>query len=522
MRGWLSGLTIVQNKHLHLVSYISGVDISRRVRTVDRTGWHNGVFVLPEDVIGANGDDPVMLISPGEHGYAHAGTLEDWKENVAKRAEPHSLMRLSISTALSGSLLALIDAESGGVHLTGDSSTGKTTGARLAASTWGKGDTKEGFLKKWHSTANALEGTAAAVSDTVLTLDELGEANAADVAGIVYMLGNEGGKGRMRADTTIRQVRSWRLAVLSTGEKTLAQKVAEHFGKKASAGIEMRIVNVDADAGQGFGAFDSLDGYDDGAALANAMKKASMKYYGVAGPAFVRAIIEHGYEETAAKARKMIAAFVDKHVAKDATGQVRRVAQRFGVIATAAELAIEFGVLPWAKGSADKAAAWALARWIVSNGGDKTVIEDRQALEHVRHLMEKYGEANFVDATPTVPPRPTFKPAEGEDVDAGSYEEEETFCKKGERVVLQRWGFRRDNGLGGARRWLVSKEVWKTEFCAGRDPVKVAKLLAAKGMLQRNGKNLTNYMDVDGVRQPGYLLNKSILESDAGDGEEDG
>jgi uncharacterized protein (DUF927 family) len=49
---------------------------------------------------------------------------------------------LAISAAFAGPLLNLIDAESGGFHLRGASSIGKTTALVLAGSVWGGGGVK--------------------------------------------------------------------------------------------------------------------------------------------------------------------------------------------------------------------------------------------------------------------------------------------------------------------------------------------------------------------------------------------
>jgi putative DNA primase/helicase len=512
-----AGLIIMPHQKNLVRDYIGGVTVAKRIRTVDRTGWHNGVFVLPDETIGDNGGEQTLLINVGKHGYAQSGSLEDWRNTVAKIAAPHRLARLAISTALSGPLLALVNGDSGGGHLPGLSSIGKTSDLRAAASVWGRGSVKDGYIKTWHSTANALEGSAAAASNTFLALDELSEASAADVAGIVYVLGNEGGKDRMRADITMRAAKTWRVAALSTGEKTLAQKIAENGGRRSPAGVEMRMINVRADSGCGYGVFDSLDGHSDGAALANALSKQSTTYYGTAGPAFVRAIIEHCVDKVREMAEGMVSAFVKTHAPKNANGQVMRVARRLGVISTAGELAIEFGVLPWRRSHAESAAAWGFKRWVEETGGAEGVIEDRQALEHVRELIEKYGDSRFDDVNVSEN-TPKGEPIPGDDPDACEWPEDAPFYEKGdERPVFTRYGLRR--GEGDTRQWLVFPEMWKTEFCKGYDPIHIAGLLAAQGKLRKNGKNLQGRMNVNGKRHHGYILTHHIL--DEAEGEED-
>jgi uncharacterized protein (DUF927 family) len=411
-----------------------------------------------------------------------------------------------------GPLLNLVQGESGGLHYEGHSCSGKSSQHCAAASVWGKGEKNNGFVQSWHNTANAFEGVATMASDTGLVLDELSEANAADVGGVVYMLGNESGKGRMRADTSMRAPRNWRVAVLSSGEKTLAQKIAENHGLKAPAGVEMRMVNVNADAGKGFGAFDDIDGYNNGAELADALKKESVTHYGVAGPAFVRAIIEHGVSEVRERAQKMIVAFRNKHAPKDASPQVLRVAKRLGVIAVAGELAIKYGVLPWPKGQVESAASWALKRWINDTGAAGGIIEDRQAIAQIRQLIEEFGDSRF-DPVVTLDVSHGRVPEKSANVDDyewpkdGPFHDQENIPGK----AHTRYGFRR--GSGAEKEWLVFPEVWREVFCKGFDAKHVASLLAEQGKLKRKGAGtIRSGFVVSKQYHPGYILTSRILD----------
>jgi uncharacterized protein (DUF927 family) len=516
-----AGLLIQPHQKNLVRDYIGGVTVANRIRTVARTGWNDDcdVFVLPDETIGDVGGEQTLLVNVGAHPYAHAGTLEEWKADPAKIAEPHRLARLAISTMLSGPILNLVQGESGGLHYKGKSSTGKSSQHCAAASVWGKGEKNNGFVQSWHNTANAFEGVATMASDTGLVLDELSEANAADVGGVVYMLGNESGKGRMRADTSMRVPRNWRVAILSSGEKTIAQKIEENRGQKAPAGVEMRLVNVNADAGKinantgkSLGAFDNIDGYANGSELADALKKASVTHYGVAGPAFVRAIVEHGVDKVRVMAEGMIAAFLKAHTQEKDTGQVMRVARRFAIISTAGELAIEFGVLPWPKGHAESAASWAFKRWVKETGAAEGVIEDKQAIEHIRYLIEEYGDSRFDDIyvrSDSPRPAPANDPNDPDAVIDGG--ETPLHGQSDEdRPVFTRYGYRR--GKGKDRVWLVSPQVWREVFCKGFDPVHVASLLAKQGKLKKRGKNLVNRFQINGQEHPGYLLNSHIFE----------
>src|SRR5207248_5407942 len=131
-----------------------------------------------------------------------------------------------ISAGFAGPLLDVTGDPSGGVHVTGKSQSGKTTLLCTTASIWGIGDAG-GQIRTWRATANGLEGAAAASSDGVLILDELGEADARAASEIVYLLANETGKSRADRSGAARRRRTWRVLFLSSGEVTLQAKLAE-------------------------------------------------------------------------------------------------------------------------------------------------------------------------------------------------------------------------------------------------------------------------------------------------------
>lgn len=66
------------------------------------------------------------------------------------------MLLVAISAGFGGPLLARCHGESGGIHLVGDSATGKTTAVVAACSVWGS---KE-YMRSWNATANGLIAAA--------------------------------------------------------------------------------------------------------------------------------------------------------------------------------------------------------------------------------------------------------------------------------------------------------------------------------------------------------------------------
>jgi uncharacterized protein (DUF927 family) len=448
------GLRIVPSRQRDLRDYLATVRLRRRVVVVTRTGWHDfggrSIFVLPGDTIGQRGSERVILDAVASGSYEARGTVDEWRGGTAKLASGHLLPTLAISTALAGPLAHLAGYEGGGIHLHGPSSIGKTTALRLAASVWGRGDTP-GFVRSWSATANGLEGAAAVASDTALILDELGQAEARELATALYMLAHGGGKARAHRDGSLRESSMWRVLTLSSGELPVDAKLTEDRGRKPRAGQLVRMLDIPADRGLGFGIFDFARPDVDAVALAKRCKLVAGSAYGTAGPEFVRLLIAGGV--TGDEVRALVNDFVAANIPAGAEGQVNRAAQRLGLIAAAGELATKLGLTGWREGEARSAAAWALKQWIERRGGLEPA-EVRQAIEQVRRFFEAHGEARFDNL---------------EDPNA--------------RPVSNRAGWRK--GQGEDRRWFVPPETWKLEVCAALDPNLVARVLAKRGIIEK-------------------------------------
>jgi uncharacterized protein (DUF927 family) len=462
------GLRIDRGQQRQLAAYLGGVTVMSRVTLVHRTGWHEiagkQVFVLPVHTIGPTGAERVILDGSATGSYEARGPLKDWQDSIGSLASGHLLPVLAISTAFAGPLLYLAGEEGGGLNIFGSSSKGKTTIIQAAASVWGKGATP-GYVRAWRATANGLEGAAASASDTLLVLDELGVVDARDAASSIYGLANGAGKARAARDGSLRESRGWRLLVLSTGEVPTETKLAEDRGRKARAGQLVRMLDIPADRGLGFGAFDHGGSSGDPALLAKEFKHAAISAYGTAGPEFVRQLIAN--DVTGDDVRKMIADFIAQHVSKHSDGQIDRAAQRLGLIAAAGALATAMGIVPWQAGEVQTAAVWALEKWIEGRGGTEPA-EVRQAIEQVRLFIEQHGESRF-----------------------------EPLDESGARPVNNRAGWRK--GGGPDREWMIPPEVWKSEFCVGLDPAMVAKVLAERGMLMRAGDGFQPVRKIEGT-----------------------
>jgi putative DNA primase/helicase len=324
---------------------------------VPRTGWHRDSFVFPDETIkksagragragqanGENvknpsskeadvldvldGEQIVLQVQTPHNPFSMAGSMENWKNTIGAWSRGNSRMMLAICASLAGSLLEPSDMESGGFNFVGGTSTGKTTALDAAGSVWGRGSSSGGYVQNWRATSNGLEGLASLHSDTLLALDEIGQAPGRTISEAAYMLANGMGKARAFQDGSAKNIRSWRCVVLSTGEKGLAEKLAEEGGR-VQAGQGVRLVDVPADAGSGYGLFEMLHGHSDARAFSDAIKQAAVQDYGHAAREFTWRFVNER-EVKQAQIHKALSDGLSAICPADAVGQVKRVARRF-------------------------------------------------------------------------------------------------------------------------------------------------------------------------------------------------
>jgi putative DNA primase/helicase len=460
------GLSIAPGKkpRLRLVEYVqnSQPENNTKARSTDMTGWHDKQFVLSNEIIG-EGKERILYHGrqPNAKTYEQKGTLEEWQENIARLCVGNSRLILALATAFAAPILRLVGMEGGGVHFVGTSSTGKSTALYVAASVMGN---PEHYNQSWRATGNGLEGIAKFHNDTCLIIDEMGQVQAKEAGEISYMLANGSGKLRANIKGEARDKASWRLLFLSSGEVTLAEHMNEG-GKKARAGMEIRLVDIQADAGEGMGIFEDIHGYGNGAEFSDMLKSCATDYHGVPFREFVKRLI--GEEDLIqASIGELQEDFLETQIPKHASGQVRRVAARFALIAAAGELATRYGITGWQVGEATTAAATCFQSWFDIRGGDGNQ-ETKKLLEQVRSYFAKNGDTRFVEVQFVT----GFKVVDEN------------------QKVLNRAGFRIADKQGRTE-FLVLPAAFH-EICEGFNIRTAAKTLIEKGVLtpEREGKS---------------------------------
>ncbi|WP_219063459.1 DUF927 domain-containing protein [Pseudomonas sp. UMAB-08] len=379
------GLEVDYKRRNQICQYIASQHPKRRVIAATSTGWHTpDLFIMPRQNIGT-GDAIFQSEAANGDDYRHGGTLAGWRSNIGALCEGNPLLVLSVCASLAGALLFHVQRQGGGFHIVGDSSTGKSSAILAGASVWGHG---ENFKRTWRATGNGLEGIASQRNDTLLALDEIGEADPREIGAVVYAMANGTGKARASRNGAARATKRWRVMLFSSGELGLSALMSEG-GKRSRAGQEIRLLDIPAR--RAFGAWDNLHGMAGGREFSDAIQRASVTDYGHAGPEFVRQLLASG---DVGKLPEWLASIGAKFPSTN--GQEGRAAERFALVSLAGELAIKFGILSIPAGTVQVAMLELFGVWRAGRGEGPS--EDRQILKSIADFLAKHGDTRFSGA----------------------------------------------------------------------------------------------------------------------------
>ena len=252
-------------------------------------------------------------------------------------------------------------------------------------------------------------------------------------------------------------------------------------------GQEVRFVDLVADAGAGFGAFEVLHEFEGkgASAFADAIKADAAKHYGAAGIAFLEKLTQDS-NAIAERSKRAVAKLAGEWSSGSSSGQVARVARRFALVAVAGELATEFGITGWLPQEATICTKVMFDAWVESRGGTGDG-ERARMLNQVRSFLELHGVARFVwwhrandDHAPNTMYRAGFK---------------KMFDRDGKPCDEPVGEMSKADFGDGEIQYFILPSVWRDEICKGYDHKAVCRLLielghlvADKGRLDARGK----------------------------------
>ncbi|KAF6627803.1 DUF927 domain-containing protein [Paenibacillus sp. EKM208P] len=171
------------------------------------------------------------------------GSFEKWKSMVQEHVMGNTPLELAILLGLSAAIVGYIGSTTAldtlFFHIYGDSTQGKTTATSLAISTFGyPGTSKDGLMKSWQMTENALINSFSGNFGVPVALDEASMANIQEFSSTIYRIAGNRDKARMDKNAILKPTGKWCTTVLSNGEFSLTTKGAQN------SGIRMRVIEI--------------------------------------------------------------------------------------------------------------------------------------------------------------------------------------------------------------------------------------------------------------------------------------
>mgnify|MGYP002621552924 CR=1 FL=1 len=305
-------------------------------------GWQaDGTFVT-----GPTGRHRVEPIydeqAPAIAAHHPHGDLESWKQAI-KLIEPYPVAQMALYAGLAAPLLSLLRLDSFTIDLSGRSTRGKTTAAKIGLSLWADPTEKGDGLFSWRATMLAIEKRLNVVRGLPVVIDETRVVKHNELVDqVLYQVPKNHGQARGAGWPSLLP---WSTIVISTGEQS-ALSFTTHQGAAA------RVLALTRPP---FGT-----GGADNAKAAIAVGRGIDENYGLAGPAFVERLQAALAERPACTTARpcppartcALCQLRDRHAAltkrfRGDTDMSGRRAPMVAALALAAQLGHEYGIVPF-------------------------------------------------------------------------------------------------------------------------------------------------------------------------------
>jgi hypothetical protein len=300
---------------------------NRPLRNIVKTpGWHeNGkIYVNGTKIHGAKNweadpEAPNIISRSSRKGLAH-----EWFKGIEYYAST-PILRVMVGLSMAGPLLHLLDRNPFIGHLAGESSCGKSTAIKLAASLWGS---QRHRLLSWNQTPNGIELSAEAANGACLCLDELGRyrGRPESLMSVIHDITSSQGRVRANRSGNARATRYWSMTIASTGEVSMRAKL----GDLVQGGLEVRMFDIYAHRGE----------VTRNAQHSDALYDFVSKKHGTAGDTWIQAVMQFERQNIRDLADEFVVVSYD-------TAEMGRIMSSISTIGAALSMSHKVGLTPW-------------------------------------------------------------------------------------------------------------------------------------------------------------------------------
>ena len=324
-------------------------------------GWrdHARGFVMPGRMYGTAEHRFVWegeTVSPDKG--ALSGSLDAYRRGVLAPARQSTHLTVAILLALAAPLVGYVEgrqgrrllAETALMHWAGETSTGKTTVARVAQSVIGC----PAELSDYRLTERSIAEEAYHHNDLVAVFDETEHLDsAADLFAKMKMISQciTGGRSKQITRTLRGSLPDLRWTCFGVSTGPISQASAASQLNKLRHGQNARFVDIIVQAASDGGIFDELVGFSEGAKseasarLVRQVDECISAHHGVLLDQWISHLLSRDVSPDVERLTDHFAA----HLAGTEGGLNGRLARKFAILYAAASIAIDAGLLPWSK-----------------------------------------------------------------------------------------------------------------------------------------------------------------------------
>lgn len=332
-----------------------------------RLGWRpNRSAFVPAvgEAIGPNQDPlllrPTWLNAHMNVSLATAGTLAEWKKDVAEPASYSDAAMLVLAAAFAAPLVEVSGLQSFGINIHGKAKVGKTAALIVGASVAGIG--RESQLPNWASTANATTELARVFNDTMLPANEVGllagrkKEAYGPIRELIYRLSEGRDKARHSSwkEASAASNAQFRTIFVSTAEHSF-NEYAAYAGEKRDEGEYARCIDIAATTPD---RATIMSRKPDGMKASKArrwarksvigLRVACEKQHGTALRPYIEYVIEQGPALPAIVERYSLT-FIKRAMSMNIEGALEHAARNMALIFAGGCIAIDAKILPWKK-----------------------------------------------------------------------------------------------------------------------------------------------------------------------------
>lgn len=274
------------NKSLVSQFLSSALDTAPIIITTDGYGWkrdNSQEIFIADKILSSSPMKEKIVKNTDKLDLKATGDIEEWLNMFNVHVKGHKYLELAVVFGLSASILNYLnpiypDLSSILVHISGDSTSGKSTASMLAVSVAGNPNqiATNSLIRKWSGTENSIIATLENVSGIPIVFDELSSFKGDNLTQLAYTINDGVGKARAKIDGMLNEPKYWNTVILSNGEATISSRTNNNTGLKARV---FEYPNIS---------------WTDSAKQAEAIKETCCNNYGHLLPLFIKNLFKYG------------------------------------------------------------------------------------------------------------------------------------------------------------------------------------------------------------------------------------